>query len=65
MLRCKGSEGGPGPRDALRRDRTERRERAFLTGAVAEKYPSADKKCVKRIEYSEFTGGFAGVVGQV
>ena len=40
-------------------------KRAFLTGAVAEKYPSADKKCVKRIEYSEFTEGFAGVVGQV
>ena len=40
-------------------------KRAFLTGAVAEKYPSTDKKCVKRYEYAEFTEGFAGVVGQV
>jgi len=40
-------------------------KRAFLTGAVAEKYPSTDKKCVKRYEYAEFTEGLAGVVGQV
>jgi hypothetical protein len=40
-------------------------KRAFLTGAVAEKYPSTDKKCVRRYEYAEFTEGFAGVVGQV
>jgi hypothetical protein len=40
-------------------------KRAFLTGAVEEKYPGADKKCVKRYDYSEFTEGFAGVVGQV
>jgi len=40
-------------------------KRAFLTGAVAEKYPSTDRKCVKRYEYAEFTEGFAGVVGQV
>lgn len=40
-------------------------KRAFLTGAVEQKYPGADKKCVKRYEYSEFTQGFAGVVGQV
>jgi len=40
-------------------------KRAFLTGAVDEKYPGTDKKCVKRYEYAEFTAGFAGVVGQV
>jgi hypothetical protein len=40
-------------------------KRAFLTGAVAEKYPVTDKKCVKRFEYAEFTEGFAGVVRQV
>jgi hypothetical protein len=40
-------------------------KRAFLTGAVAKKYPATDKKCVKRFEYAEFTEGFAGVVGQV
>ena len=40
-------------------------KRAFLTGAVAEKYPSTDKKCVKRYEYAEFTDGFAEVVGKV
>jgi len=40
-------------------------KRAFLTGAVAQKYPAADKKCVRRFEHSQFTDGFAGVVGQV
>ena len=40
-------------------------KRAFLTGAVEQKYPGADKKCVKRYPYAEFTEGFAGVVGQV
>ena len=40
-------------------------KRAFLTGAVEQKYPNADKKCVRRFDYSEFTAGFAGIVGQV
>jgi len=40
-------------------------KRAFLTGAMDKKYARVDKKCVKRVEYSEFTTGFAGVVGSV
>jgi hypothetical protein len=40
-------------------------KRAFLSGAVDEKFPRTDKKCVKRVGYEQFTGGFANVVGQV
>jgi hypothetical protein len=40
-------------------------KRAFLSGAMEEKYGGTDKKCVKRISYADFTGGFAQVVVQV
>src|SRR4029079_11082936 len=40
-------------------------KRAFLSGAVAEKYPRTDAKCVKRVAFADFTGGFSEVVGQV
>lgn len=39
--------------------------RAFLSGAMDEKFPRTDTKCIKRIGYAEFTGGFSQVVGQV
>ena len=40
-------------------------KRAFLSGAMAEKFPAIDKKCVKRFGFAEFTGGFSQAVGQV
>jgi hypothetical protein len=40
-------------------------KRAFLSGAMEEKYPGTNAKCVKRIGFAEFTDGFAGVVGLV
>jgi hypothetical protein len=40
-------------------------KRAFLSGAMAEKFPGTDARCVKRIDFADFTGGFSRVVGQV
>jgi hypothetical protein len=40
-------------------------KRAFLSGAMAEKFPAVDKKCVKRFGFAEFTDGFSLAVGQV
>ena len=40
-------------------------KRAFLSGAMAGKFPRTDSKCVKRIGFAEFTGGFSQVIGQV
>jgi len=39
-------------------------KRAFLNGALEEKYPGTEAKCVKRIGYADFTGPFSRVVGQ-
>jgi hypothetical protein len=40
-------------------------KRAFLTGAVEEKFPATNAACVKRVDYADFTAGLSRVVGQV
>lgn len=40
-------------------------KRAFLSGAMEEKFPRTDAGCVKRTAFADFTGGFSRVIGQV